>query len=147
MGIFSSIKTTLGKALGMEQLKQQTTDVKELAEAVFEQRQARRKESFEAALVRLNLSEEDIQNRAKEFKRLVRVFIFIIIGLLAYLVYAIIQKSWIASLGTMGILLVALAQLFRYHFWLFQITQKRLGCTYTEWYRSLLNKSGSAPHE
>jgi intracellular multiplication protein IcmV len=147
MGIFNKIKTSMGKALGTEQLKKQTEDVKNLANVVFEKKEAKMKESFEEALNRLNLSENDIQNRAREFKRLVKVFIFIIISLLLYLIYAIFQKAWIACLGTMGIILVAVAQLFRYHFWLYQIEQKRLGCTYSEWYQSLFHQSGETTHE
>lgn len=139
MGVINKVKTTLSKAIDYERVKQQTKNISDIAKTVFEKQAPKRKESFEEALARLNLSEQDIHNRTKEFKRLIAVFLFLFVGLLVYLLYAIYEKAWIASLGTSGILLFVCAQLFRYHFWLFQIKQQRLGCTFREWCRALFN--------
>ena len=43
-------------------------------------------------------------------------------------------KAFIVSLVVM---LIALVLAFRYHFWYFQIKQRKLGCTFNEWYRRI----------
>ena len=141
MGIISALEKMAKNAIGYARLKKQTQGIKAVAEKLFSTQKAHREETFEEALARLNLTEQDIEKRAHEFKRLVIVFGVIGTGVLIYFVYAVTQKAVIASLGSMGIFFFVLAQLFRYHFWLFQIRQKRLGCTFKEWLRDLVGKS------
>lgn len=135
MGIISGFKNIVKNALGVEQLKKQTQGLKDLAADVFKTEKSTRKESFEAALVRLNLTETDIQKRASEFRRLALIFSMLAIALVIYLFYMVSQKALVASLGTLGILLVVLGQLFRCHFWLYQIRCRKLGCTFKDWFK------------
>jgi intracellular multiplication protein IcmV len=41
-------------------------------------------------------------------------------------------KAFIVSLV---VTLIALILAYRYHFWYFQMKQRKLGCTFSEWYK------------
>jgi len=99
-------------------------------------------ESFEDALIRLRLTEADIEARRKEFRRLVVFFSLITLALLAYDIYQFSQGHIRAGILVSVLTSIALVQVFRYHFWLFQIKQRKLGCTVREWFwTGLLGKS------
>jgi intracellular multiplication protein IcmV len=92
-----------------------------------------RSESFEEAMARLNLNEHDIEQKAKDFKLSLIAFIIIATILYLYLIHLIWIRAILASAGVFSLWLVILAQVFRYHFWLFQIRKRKLGCTFDEW--------------
>lgn len=147
MGIINSIKHVVKRSLGVEHLKQQTAEVKALVTQIIPRKDSTITETFEQALTRLNLTEADIIQRSQEFNRLYKVFSILFFALCLYLVYVLFKKAWIASLGTSGVMLIVLAQLFRYHFWLFQIKERRLGCSFKEWMRSFGKKKEGVFHE
>ena len=95
---------------------------------------AKRTETFEEAMVRLRLSKADISQRTQEFKRLFIIFLVIFIVLLSYTVYLLSEGSIRPGLVSLVLTFIVLAQIFRYHFWLFQIKQRKLGCTLREWF-------------
>ena len=90
-------------------------------------------ESFEDTLIRLNLTEETVATRIQQYK--ITLGILLIIGLLI-LIYAIHLlmdghlRGFFVSLAILGI---DLAQAFHYHFWIFQMRNRKLGCTFKEW--------------
>jgi len=135
MGIIRGFKNIVKNAIGVEQIKSQTASLKNLAEDLLKPKQSTHQETFEEALVRLNLTEADVQKKAIEFKRLSTIFGFLAVALLAYLIYMIFEKALVASLGTFGVLLVIMGQWFRCHFWLYQIRARKLGCSFKDWLR------------
>jgi intracellular multiplication protein IcmV len=138
MGIISGIQNLVKRSLGVEQLKQQTQGLKEIAVALVKVKKTERQETFEAAMSRLRLTEADIQKREYEFKRLVLVFSLLAFFLILYLIYLLFEKAYFASLGTLGVLLIVAGQLFRYHFWLYQIRCRKLGCSLKDWVKQLV---------
>lgn len=93
-------------------------------------------ETFEQAITRLRITEAGLEQRKKMYA--MQVFIYILTGIGA-LVYAV----FLARAGEiMGMLMaflagtLAFAYAFRSHFWLFQLKQRRLGCTFKEWLSS-----------
>jgi intracellular multiplication protein IcmV len=121
--------------LGWDGIIQNTTMIKSLVVSLFVLKQPTRTESFEEALVRLNLSEADIQNRAQQSQRQFFIFFIAAIILFLYALVLFVQQAYAAALGTFGLTAFLLAQAFRYHFILFQITQRKLGCSLREWFR------------
>ena len=96
------------------------------------------KETYEEAVERLKLSDADLEERKKMF--MMQVILYMVAGF-AVLGYAV----WLAFQGyltAMGIaFLVAVLSMsyaFRSHFWLFQMRQKKLGCTFKEYLDSTL---------
>ena len=86
MGFFSSIKKggsyvfnfKVTSWLGIEQIKDSTNSVKDFGRTIFIPQQAEHKETFEEALVRLNITAEQLDQRRKEFTRLMIIYILII---------------------------------------------------------------------
>lgn len=91
-------------------------------------------EDFQRAITRLGLTEVDLQQRAKEFKRLVIIFMLFTLLLLGYVGYLIWEESYKIATVVFCLDLIVLANAFRYHFWLFQLRQRKLGCSFAEWF-------------
>lgn len=95
--------------------------------------QAKARESFEEALFRLKLTPADLVQRSKEFSRLMWIWIFLFLVNIAYSIYLLHNHFFRGFYPCLGISIIILTQIFRYHFWLFQIKQRRLGCSFRDW--------------
>jgi intracellular multiplication protein IcmV len=101
---------------------------------IFTPEQAEVQETYEQALIRLGLSESDIQQRQQEFTKLFIFYLTISAMLFAYSLFIVVTYHNIGGFFMgFSITLYALTQAFRYHFWLFQIRNKKLGCSFREW--------------
>ena len=92
-------------------------------------------ESFEDALARLNIGEKDLKNRESALYRLSLVMTGAALFILAYAIYHLVYGNFKATLVSLVVMLIALALAFRYHFWYFQIKERKLGCTIKEWFK------------
>lgn len=119
---------------GWEQIKEGGSTVQEIIRKLFVPSQPKIEESFEEALERLQLTEEDIQQRKKMFGYFCLFFFISACCLLAYALYLLLTGSVAAGLASIGLSALLLGQAFRYHFWLFQIRSRRLGCSFGEWF-------------
>lgn len=122
--------------IGYRQLADATKAIRGLFVTVFIPQKTEQTEDFAAAMARLKLTEADLQQRAKEFKRLVILFAVISCGVFAYAIYLFLTSSWKGGLVGLAMTSIVLAYTFRYHFWLFQVRQRRLGCTLRDWWSS-----------
>ncbi len=122
--------------LGYRQLADMSQSIKNLFKGFFIPQKPEVEEDFAATMVRLNLTEADIQQRAKEFKRLAVLFALLSTAVFVYSIYLFWIGSWKGTLAGLAVTLVVLAYTFRYHFWLFQVKQRRLGCTFRDWWNS-----------
>jgi intracellular multiplication protein IcmV len=95
-------------------------------------------------LTRLNLTEQDIQKRQLEFRRLLILYVACAVFLFCYAFYLAWQRSVHGATACFVITIVSLTQVFRYHFWMFQLKKRKLGCTFREWWDSnLIGGNGS----
>lgn len=141
MGIISGITNTLKSALGFGQLKTQTTNLTKMAGDIMSfQKSSTGSETFEEALERLQLSEEDIERRKAQFQRLASIYLILGALIFLYMIYLLFKKAFFPVLGCAGILLMIASLYFRYSFWLFQMRERRLGCTLREWFSDLTGK-------
>lgn len=92
-------------------------------------------ETFDEALARMNITESDLSLKQKALLRLSIVMVAVAGLVLIYTGYQLFYGSFKAVLVSLVVMLVALVLAFRYHFWYFQIKQRKLGCTYQEWYK------------
>ncbi len=99
----------------------------------FRIRTAQRTETFESAIERLKLTEQDLQMRLKINSRtLVAMSVFI--GLLfCYLVYLVFYGALAGSLIVLALIFLSFVRAFQCSFWNFQIKNRRLGCTFQDW--------------
>jgi len=95
-------------------------------------------ESFDAAKKRLNLSDTVILARQKGLLRLTILMLCCAFLLFIYAIYLLFLGGYRGSLVSLVVMCIALVLAFRYHFWYFQIKEKKLGCTFREWFTKSL---------
>ncbi|MFU8797226.1 MAG: type IVB secretion system protein IcmV [Gammaproteobacteria bacterium] len=126
--------------MGWNQVSEGGKAIKAMAISLFTAKQPTfKKESFEDALARLQMTEADVLIQIKNFQRLLALFFLGAVSLLGYALYLLfIARSYAAALASFGLTAFLLGQVFRYHFWLFQMKQRKLGCSFKEWAQHLL---------
>ncbi|MFA5959990.1 MAG: type IVB secretion system protein IcmV [Tatlockia sp.] len=97
-------------------------------------------ETFDEAAGRLNLSEKDIKSKQSALFRLSILMCLAALFMFGYALYHVVYGSYRASLISLVLMLIALALAFRYHFWYFQIKERKLGCTVQQWYKGLVGE-------
>jgi intracellular multiplication protein IcmV len=101
-------------------------------------------ETFEQAIKRLRLSEEDIVARRRMFVQQAIFFTLVGFAIIAYGVSLAFSQAIVGMLMTFLVSLIAFVNAFRSHFWYFQMKQRKLGCTLQEWLNGSLE---GATHE
>lgn len=101
----------------------------------FIPRQAQAEETFEEATKRLKLDEAQLEIKKRALLRLTILMLVTAFFVLIYLIYQLIYGSFLGVLASISLMLIALALAFRYHFWYFQIKERKLGCRVLDWMR------------
>ena len=121
--------------MGKEQIVNTGKAIKDNAKDIFTVKDnAVVQESFADAMLRLNMSEQDVLNRQYSLKKLYIIFAMLSLSIFGYFIYNLINFYWIASLMSLGLAAALLGFAFKYHFWYFQLRERRLGCTLEEWW-------------
>ncbi|MBI5447527.1 MAG: phosphoesterase [Gammaproteobacteria bacterium] len=114
-------------------LSKSITSVADMMTGLVVPEKATYHETFEEACVRLNLTEEDLQQRLKQFQRIQWVFISLALLTFAYFLWLIFHAAYNSAVICLAVISVTCSQIFRYNFWAFQVKQRKLGCTFKEW--------------
>lgn len=141
MGKFSDIfkisrKTFFNPSawLSLDSLKTNTGVVKNILQDAFKIPQATTEETFEEALKRFGLNEDDLKHIDENYLMFAYFFLalsvicFLFAFYLLFMHYSI--SGWLLALVSSALFA---GQAFRYHFWHFQIKHRKLGCTIKEW--------------
>ena len=125
--------------LDVERVKGFTQYILGALKKLFVPQPQKASESFEAAQARLSLTDEQLATRQQSLFR-VSLLMLVLAGLLfCYAVYQFLFGSMLGVLLTGVVILIALTLAFRYHFWFFQMKEKKLGCSWKIWlYEGLL---------
>lgn len=123
------------KWMGLKRIKEDASFIKTVAKQMVTPQKATRTETFDEALKRLDLSEAQLVERYQALRRIFFIYVLIALPILAYALYLYSEGSWHGQLLITVVLLMVVAQAFRYNFWMFQLRQRRLGCSFREWYR------------
>ncbi len=121
------------KWIGYRQLVETNRSLFSFAKKFFIPEQATTQESFDQALARLRVTEADLTQRIKEFTRLLWIWIVLLIVCIAYSLHLLTEHALRGFFPCLGLSFVILTQVFRYHFWIFQVKHRRLGCTFRDW--------------
>jgi intracellular multiplication protein IcmV len=134
-GIKKIIKPAIDipKWIDYQHLSKSNRSVFAFIKKFFIPEQASTQESFEEALLRLKLTSEDLAQRSREFTRLMWIWVFLFLVSISYSIYLFHIHAFRGFYPGLGICFIILTQIFRYHFWLFQIKQRRLGCGFCDW--------------
>lgn len=132
-----------------DNFKAQTLNVvalfKQVFRPVFNPTTAGHAETFHQAVQRYKLTEHDLAQISRNYLIFAIFFLLLSVGLLALCLYYLLHFHFLAAIVTVGIMVLMLAQAFKYHFWHFQIKQRKLGCTFEEWRRGIIG--GGKPHD
>ncbi len=93
-------------------------------------------ETFDEAVARLRLTESDLVDRRKMF--LIQTLLYLVSGVcvIIYAIWLAFHAYWTGMFVAFLVALMAFSYAFRSHFWLFQLKQRKLGCTFQEYLRS-----------
>src|SRR5262249_2762345 len=126
--------------MGWKQIISSSQALKDLAKAVFRVKAENAeenqpvKETFEQAVVRLNLNAEELAQRQKQFLKLAMLYSGLGLGLLTYAIYLFITTHFfLASIVTVILSMLMFTYAYRQHFWYFQIKSRKLGRTFKDW--------------
>jgi len=126
--------------IAYDEVKNGYVNVKHTVSDIFKVAEAEHEESFEEACQRLNLNQTKLQNQYKNFSLMFKVTLLITILLLTLSIYWIFTGGIFSGFFVLLLSLIALANAARYHFWMYQIKNKKLGSSINEWLRSITNK-------
>ncbi len=121
-----------GYAMFMDQLKTSWQIVKGL----FVVATPERKETFEEAMQRFQVTDENVNETAKNYLFYSLAFLALGSASFIYAFYLLILRGTLTGwLLAMAVVALFLSQAFRFNFWYFQIKHRKLGCTFEEWWR------------
>lgn len=126
--------------LGYDSLKIQTNMLWRIVRSLFVPAAPKRRETFEQALERLNITEEILQRNYTRYLFVAVIFAGLGVATILFGFWLLFHhhtfSGFILSIPTAGLFLV---NAFRYHFWVFQIKHRKLGCTFNEWWQGRIN--------
>lgn len=92
-------------------------------------------DDFERVVEEQALTETTLQEKSEKYKALAMLFVFVAVLLLLYTIVLICLGNFMGTCISAALVIYALSQAFRFHFWHFQISQRKLGCSLSEWCR------------
>lgn len=93
-------------------------------------------ESFDRAAAKFDLDEKALEAKAEGLKRLSYSLVGMAVFLVLYTFYQLFFGSFRGAIIAFIEVGIALVLAFRYHFWHYQIKQRKLGCSVKEWYKN-----------
>lgn len=123
--------------MGAGQLRTNVEDIRKNIQDLKIRRPEVRTETFEEAMVRMHLTEEDIKKRMRFCFIFCLIYAFIALILLGYSIYLIIHLKLGAIIS---LLITAMMAVFAYResFWYYQMKTKTLGNTFHNWLSYML---------
>jgi intracellular multiplication protein IcmV len=148
MGFFKKVGTFCGwfvdirvdKWIGYKNIKSSFSHTRYSIKSLFTIEKKKRTESFDEAIQRLQLTEDTLQQRRREFFYLSLSFSLITSTLFAYFLYSLLNQYYIAALISFLFSIFMGLQGFRFVFWHYQIRTRRLGCSFKECLSNLFTK-------
>ncbi|AAO91145.2 type IVB secretion system protein IcmV [Coxiella burnetii] len=133
-GFFSGLNPM--RWVGYEHIASNAKTIRNIVDNIIEKPTAAssQKETFEECLRRFNLTEEDIKKRMKNALRIVIFCLALSFGMAGYTVYLFVHGLPLSAFVCVILTFVLWAYAFREHFNYFQMKQRRLGCTFKEWF-------------
>lgn len=100
-----------------------------------------RSETYEQALVRFGLNEQQAEAKKKKF--LYSAIVYLIFGILflAYFLYLLYHAKFLASFMAFILMVLMVLSFYREHFWYMQMKKKKLGCGFGDWVAFILGRS------
>ena len=127
----------VGSWLGVNEIKRNTGNLRDLAKSLFTVQKPERKETFQEAVERYQLKESDLEEKKDAFFKVAMLYFGACCCMLLYSIYLFIYGQYKTTFMALAFSCVLFSMFFRQHFWYTQIKHKRLGFTFTEWLFSI----------
>jgi intracellular multiplication protein IcmV len=98
-------------------------------------------ETFAEAVLRLNLTEKQINDRRKIFLYSALIYSCLSLALIAYAVYLMKKMLVVPAIFTLILTIFIVALTYREHLWYMQMSKRKLGCNFKEWLNFILRKN------
>ena len=132
--------------VGIDSLKNDTHTLSHIAKGVLRLRRNKQKgdpadTSFESVMKHYGLTEEDLKTRMNNAKAIVIFCLLSTVIVFGYFLYILFfHHQYLSAFVCLTLMFLLLAYAFREHFNLFQMRQRRLGCTIQEWFNATFRK-------
>jgi len=94
------------------------------------------KATFAETVKKFGLSESDLNARMKSYFRVAVLCAILGLAAFCWTIFLLSKLMFLSSLMALSLSALMFAYAFREHFYYFQIKQKRLDCTFSEWFSS-----------
>lgn len=129
----------IDKWMSIDTIQDTTYRLKQIVVDLAVPKKATRSETFDEAMDRLGLNEDDLAQRKKEWTQLYISFLIIGLTIIGYGAFMLFKGHPWVTLISAFLCMYAFGQAFRFHFWLFQLKNRRLGCSVKEWWNSQIH--------
>lgn len=140
MGIFRNTARGARRAVAYEEAKQNTHYVIRVFRGFFTFGDRGRRGATYKQFSDLPYSNKQIQATYDMAKKQCHLFLGFVGLSWLYVLYNLAHHNYIVALLSAIFSIACLAMAFRYHFWMMQITKRKLGCSFKEYWRFLLRK-------
>jgi hypothetical protein len=124
-----------GKWLGLDHVRAVGSYTSQLfTRLVSRPRPIVRFESFDQAVSRYSLTEEDIRARTRAFALTAATYGVCALAMLGYAMYAFAYHNYVTAISASSLTFMLLSFTFREHFWHIQMKHKVLGLSFGQWY-------------
>ena len=107
--------------------------IRELFRSMTAVKRSVRKETFAQAIVRLNLTPKDIEDKQRQYRMTSSIYgVFFIFGLV-YSALLFKRSSWGTGIMGLSYSFLMFGFFFRESFWYMQVKSRRLGMTLSDW--------------
>ncbi|MBP9726658.1 MAG: type IVB secretion system protein IcmV [Gammaproteobacteria bacterium] len=137
-GFFRAVMSTFFDVPRWVNAKQYTEVNKTLYTKVkdsFRIARAQREETFEAAMDRLKVTEQDLKERIAANQLALTIVLIFIVLLCLYGFYLMLHGAVAGTLLVLAVVALSAVRAFQYSFWNFQIKNRKLGCSFSDWWR------------
>ena len=125
--------------VGVEEIVTVARSVKRLGRSLFVPKQPERIETFEQAVERLDLTEDAIKQRCRQYYIFAMIYAIAALLFMGYAIHVLFLKHYFTFITTIVLAVLLMTFAFREHFWYTQMKYRRLGFTFQEWFKSVFN--------
>lgn len=130
--IFKTVFNLRG-LIDFDRTKNTLAQILDLGKIYFIPMKQQEKASFETEKSRLNLTDDELSAKQRSLFRLSILMLCVAVIVFFYALYQFLYGTILGAIPSCTIFGVALALSFRYHFWYYQIKERKLGCTFEDW--------------
>lgn len=117
-----------------DRVKSYTKYIGDAVKKLFIPQKVNKNVSFEEAMAAAKMTNASLNIQQKALLRLSIIMCIFAAGFFGYAIYHMFYGSLRAVIISLVVMCIALTLGFRYHFWYFQIKNRKLGCTFSDWY-------------